>query len=494
MSLADIPLLVGVDNPGHGITAMGRPALLRKATWRTSKKIDDGELALNASGNRVTASPQRKKSVTKLKQEDGPNARVRGRGLKSPLEPLGGHELTKFEEKLKESRVRELRKIIELHKGELERYEKTLKSLMADTNSPRRGKKVEHGTLQRTTTNGALSQRKAGNGYLEVPTVSHRRHSDGEASTAEISAALAVDREGLVKSSPAISFRSLNRNAGGVGGMEGEGEGETVIDHHHAEGKKQEGYPRDAFHSEKEAEEAPLPNGRVSECESTRDEGEEKKAMKIRPPALRTSSSSMNDTSDKERKKVTKSKVLIIEDDVLVLRILEKKLKSVFQLNTAATGADGLKLFKGIKPDLVIVDAVMPDMSGFDICEVIRKHSNVPVVFLTSLGKSEERLRAYEVGADDFFVKPVRPLEILERLCELLKGSETLRGKLNQWMGPTETELPMEKVINQILMWKGDPALLEDKEKVSDQLDFMMQVSKLRHCCYCVLCWLRACG
>eukprot|EP00297_Palpitomonas_bilix_P022990 CAMPEP_0113904064 /NCGR_PEP_ID=MMETSP0780_2-20120614/22978_1 /TAXON_ID=652834 /ORGANISM="Palpitomonas bilix" /LENGTH=84 /DNA_ID=CAMNT_0000897499 /DNA_START=160 /DNA_END=410 /DNA_ORIENTATION=+ /assembly_acc=CAM_ASM_000599 len=84
MSLADIPLLVGVDNPGHGITAMGRPALLRKATWRTSKKIDDGELALNASGNRVTASPQRKKSVTKLKQEDGPNARVRGRGLKSP--------------------------------------------------------------------------------------------------------------------------------------------------------------------------------------------------------------------------------------------------------------------------------------------------------------------------------------------------------------------------------------------------------------------------
>lgn len=221
--------------------------------------------------------------------------------------------------------------------------------------------------------------------------------------------------------------------------------------------------------------------------------------MKAPSWSTKSASSRRSDTGKEQvLNKTSAARVLIIDDDVLVLRILEKKLRDSFRLEIAESGVKGLNVFKHFQPDLVIVDALMPDMSGYGFCEVIRKQSNVPVVFLTSLGNPEERyvsfshryercvfdmistisnrLKAYEVGADDYFVKPVRPLEIKKRIEELLQGTHTLRGKLNHWMGPSDAELPMEKVINQLLQWKSCPSLLEDSDKVSDQLDFMMQV------------------
>jgi len=88
---------------------------------------------------------------------------------------------------------------------------------------------------------------------------------------------------------------------------------------------------------------------------------------------------------------------------------------------TAFTGGDALKLFETEKPDLIVLDVMLPDMSGRDVCTQIRRTSNVPIIFLSAKAQPIDRIIGLEIGADDYVTKPFSPHEVVIRAKKLLK-------------------------------------------------------------------------
>jgi two-component system alkaline phosphatase synthesis response regulator PhoP len=106
-----------------------------------------------------------------------------------------------------------------------------------------------------------------------------------------------------------------------------------------------------------------------------------------------------------------------------------------FRALTAADGALGLQMARAERPDLIILDLMLPAMNGLDVCREIRRDSNVPIIMLTARGKEMDRIIGLELGADDYVVKPLSPGELVARARAVLRrahGSPTpaelLRG------------------------------------------------------------------
>jgi DNA-binding response OmpR family regulator len=101
-----------------------------------------------------------------------------------------------------------------------------------------------------------------------------------------------------------------------------------------------------------------------------------------------------------------------------------------YEAFTAATGDAGLKLYQETPPDLVILDLMLPDCSGIDICRAMRILGNVPILFLTARDQLDDKVEAFENGADDYLAKPFRYKELVMRVKALLRRT-----------GPTENAL-----------------------------------------------------
>jgi two-component system response regulator MprA len=111
---------------------------------------------------------------------------------------------------------------------------------------------------------------------------------------------------------------------------------------------------------------------------------------------------------------VTFAKILVVDDDAYVLSSLRAVLQAEgYRVVTASRGADGLRLLREEQPDLVLLDVLMPDMDGWEVCRRMRVASTVPVIMLTACQGDEEWRRGQQVGADGYLVKPVP----LEELC-----------------------------------------------------------------------------
>lgn len=114
--------------------------------------------------------------------------------------------------------------------------------------------------------------------------------------------------------------------------------------------------------------------------------------------------------------------ILIIEDEESIMDILAYALrKEGYRVNGAATGQEGVRLFEGIGPDLVILDVMLPDMDGFDICKKLTAMSNVPVLMLTARDDIVDKVLGLELGADDYMTKPFDVREIIARIKVLLR-------------------------------------------------------------------------
>lgn len=111
-------------------------------------------------------------------------------------------------------------------------------------------------------------------------------------------------------------------------------------------------------------------------------------------------------------------KILIVDDEVELLNLLKMVLtKEGFEnIYTAQNGKDAIDLFENINPDLAILDVMLPDMEGYDICKIIRKTSNIPVLFLSAKGEELNRVMGLAIGADDYITKPFSPMEIALRV------------------------------------------------------------------------------
>ncbi|MCP9765464.1 response regulator transcription factor [Lacihabitans soyangensis] len=114
---------------------------------------------------------------------------------------------------------------------------------------------------------------------------------------------------------------------------------------------------------------------------------------------------------------------LIVEDEEKVASFIKKGLFTQgYNSEIASTGQEALALFESQKIDLVILDIGLPDMSGLEVCEQIRRtNAQIPVLMLTALGSVSDKLSGFEVGTDDYLVKPFDFMELLVRIKALLK-------------------------------------------------------------------------
>jgi len=124
-------------------------------------------------------------------------------------------------------------------------------------------------------------------------------------------------------------------------------------------------------------------------------------------------------------------KILVIEDEAKIAEIVKAYLeKEGFQVTVADTGAAALSFLKeGFV--LIILDLMLPDMAGEDICSAVREDSDVPIIMLTAKSEEEDRVRGLGIGADDYVVKPFSPRELVARVHALLRRSGGTRNILS---------------------------------------------------------------
>ena len=116
--------------------------------------------------------------------------------------------------------------------------------------------------------------------------------------------------------------------------------------------------------------------------------------------------------------------VLIVEDDRNIAELLQMYLeKEGYAVTVAADGGQGLSKFRSIKPDLVLLDVMMPVMNGWEVCKAIRAESQTPVIMLTAKGETDDKVTGLKSGADDYITKPFEMKEVLARIEAVLRHS-----------------------------------------------------------------------
>ena len=121
-------------------------------------------------------------------------------------------------------------------------------------------------------------------------------------------------------------------------------------------------------------------------------------------------------------------RILVIDDDQLFLDALKQALQSQsYDLLTAQSGRDGLQQALAFHPDLIILDIMMPEMDGWEVCRRLRELTNIPLIFLTAKEGEENVVKGLRLGGDDYLQKPVRIAELRARIDALLRRAETGR-------------------------------------------------------------------
>ncbi|MEC8458824.1 MAG: response regulator transcription factor [Bacteroidota bacterium] len=125
----------------------------------------------------------------------------------------------------------------------------------------------------------------------------------------------------------------------------------------------------------------------------------------------------------------SKAKILLVDDEPDILEIIEYNLKNEgFKVYTASSGIEGVSIAKEVKPDLILLDIMMPEMDGIEACDRIRKIpslENTIIAFLTARGEDYSQVAGFDAGADDYITKPVKPKVLISRLKALLRRRPT---------------------------------------------------------------------
>ncbi len=118
-------------------------------------------------------------------------------------------------------------------------------------------------------------------------------------------------------------------------------------------------------------------------------------------------------------------KIVVIDDDPSVQEVVRAYLeKDGYQVFVAGTAGDGLSLTARIKPGLVVLDLMLPDRSGEDVCREIRERADTPILMLTAKASEDERVTGLAIGADDYLTKPFSPRELVARVRAILRRTQ----------------------------------------------------------------------
>ena len=126
-------------------------------------------------------------------------------------------------------------------------------------------------------------------------------------------------------------------------------------------------------------------------------------------------------------------KILIVDDEVRIVKGIRKYLeKAGFSVLEAYDGLSGLSIVRREKPDLVVLDLMLPEMDGLDVCRKIRQESSVPIIMLTARVEEADTLVGLELGADDYMTKPFSPRELVARVRSVLRRANIHPSQQNQ--------------------------------------------------------------
>lgn len=127
---------------------------------------------------------------------------------------------------------------------------------------------------------------------------------------------------------------------------------------------------------------------------------------------------------------MNKKKILIVEDEQKIARFLELELNyEGYEVVIANNGRDGLEKGKKEDVDLIILDLMLPELSGIEVCRRIRQTSDVPIIMLTAKDDISDKVTGLDIGADDYMTKPFAVEELLARIRVLLKRAKSNKDK-----------------------------------------------------------------
>ena len=186
--------------------------------------------------------------------------------------------------------------------------------------------------------------------------------------------------------------------------------------------------------------------------------------------------------------------ILVVDDLEPNIKVLEAKLLSeYYTVYTANSGASALKSLSQNKIDVILLDVMMPNMDGFEVCRRIKANpetTHIPVVMVTALTDIEDRIKGLEAGADEFLTKPINDIALFARVKSLSRMNMIidelkLRNKTNIELGASELTLKDNFTDNKILLFNDDAIqsknLIKTLTKISHQIQIIADISEIEH-------------
>ncbi len=119
--------------------------------------------------------------------------------------------------------------------------------------------------------------------------------------------------------------------------------------------------------------------------------------------------------------------ILVVDDEEQIRKLIKKYATfEGYQVTEASDGMEAVEICQKQRFDLIVMDVMMPELDGFSSCREIRKHADTPVIMLSARGEEYDRIHGFEIGVDDYVVKPFSPKELMMRIQAILKRSQTV--------------------------------------------------------------------
>jgi len=119
---------------------------------------------------------------------------------------------------------------------------------------------------------------------------------------------------------------------------------------------------------------------------------------------------------------LAREKILVVDDERNIVELMKFNLKKEgYEVVTAFDGVEALRVAREEKPDLMVLDLMMPELGGLDVCRTLRKESKIPIIMVTARGEEIDRILGLELGADDYVLKPFSPRELIARIKAVLR-------------------------------------------------------------------------
>lgn len=142
-------------------------------------------------------------------------------------------------------------------------------------------------------------------------------------------------------------------------------------------------------------------------------------------------------------------KVLVVEDEPALLDTLEYNLaKQGYSVSTANDGIKALEIARQVKPDLMVLDIMLPSLDGFEVCRILRQEMSLPIIFLTAKADEVDKIVGLEVGADDYLTKPFSMRELMARVKALLRRVRLVREEISaNQQEAMQADFPLERFV-----------------------------------------------